>query len=93
MFDEDAYKANFSPPVEEKVKYVEHLTKEAVEARALSWSAFARLAEGEEKEKAKAGIREILNKGDGMTWVDKEHGILEVPHVTLIYVMQRVAAQ
>jgi len=93
VFDQDAYKDNFSPPVEEKVKFVEHMTEEAVVARALSWSPFASLGEGEEKEKAKLGIREIFERGEGMKWVDKDLGILELPHETLVVVMQRVDAQ
>lgn len=37
----------------------------------------------------KAGITEIVDRGDGKQWIDEDKGLFEYPYRTLVVVFQR----
>ncbi len=41
------------------------------------------------KASIKAGITEIVDRGDGKQWVDGDKGLFEYPYRTLVVVFQR----
>ena len=54
----------------------------------LSWSAVAVMSE-EQKKKLESTAREILAKGEGKIWVDKEKGIFEIENETAVNIFRK----
>jgi len=88
LFEIPAYLQNFADPVRETFPSLQHGTLEVVTNRCMSWSPFAILS-AEEKEVAKTRLEEIVGRGDGMKWIDKEQGVFEYPYETLVILMCR----
>lgn len=63
-------------------------TRDRVTAYMLSGSGMAVQPEGV-KEKVAAQIDEVLDRGDGLVWLDKEKGEFEQPFITLVVVIRR----
>jgi hypothetical protein len=82
VFDAPSYPKLFNPPHEETVWLTIQTTVEKILAYMLTVSYFAILPD-EEKEIVKQRIRDILEKGESVVWVNKEQGLLESPQRTM----------
>ncbi|KAL5511231.1 hypothetical protein ACEPAH_4446 [Sanghuangporus vaninii] len=83
IFSLPQYTKNFSSAEKNIVPYVEHRTLDNTIAFYMTLSGVAMLP-GDEKEKLKDGIRTVIDRGDGLVWVDEKEGILEVPFVNIL---------
>ena len=43
----------------------------------------------EEKQRIAKRIREVIQRGEGLTWLDDQAGVIEAPSVTRVVIMQR----
>ena len=78
----------FLHPEKEVIQIVKHRTLENALAYHMSRSGIAIVPH--EKEKAKQQVREIIEKGDGLVWVDEKERILEVPFVIILVTFRRI---
>lgn len=88
IFTLPAYTSNFEPPTDEIVLKTLTGTRESVTAYFLSASGIA-MQPQEEKAKITAQIAAVLEKGEGLVWLDKEKGQFEYPFATNVVVMKR----
>jgi len=88
LFDLPSYKANFLEPEEDTVKYSTEETLETVIMRFMTWSAVA-VKTDEEKRKIAEHMKEIVEKGEDVVWVNKAEGILDAPMSTPLIVIRR----
>lgn len=63
-------------------------TAQLVADRACSKSYIAVQPE-EEKEKVRKCVREVVEKGEGLVWMDKEEGVFRYPYKTWVISFQR----
>lgn len=91
VFKSSLYDPNFEPAEEKRILHNVPSTVEGVYDHILSWSAIAPLG-ANEKEKVKDAIGKILQKGEGLEWIDKDKGLLEFPHDCLAVIIKRKGA-
>lgn len=90
VYDSPLYDLHFEPSEEKVFPHYLIVSIEDVVDRVLTWSAVA--VQGvEEKEKIKAEVRRIIQKGDELQWVDDSKGLLKLPHETLMVFIHRKA--
>jgi len=87
LFEVPAYVQNFADPVRETFVSPQRGTLEIATNRCMSWSPLAILP-AEEKAVARGKVEEIIRRGDGMKWSDKE-GVFELVYETLVILMCR----
>lgn len=91
VYDSPLYDSYFEPSEEKVFPHYLTVSIEDVVDRVLTWSAVA--VQGvEEKEKIKAEVRRIIQKGDELEWVDESKGLLKLPHETLMVFIHRKVA-
>jgi len=88
LYDLPTYKENFFPPEGETVKYVQPSTLRVQVEQAMTSSAFAAL-DGDGKREAREKIKEIIERGDGLVWINEEEGSFEAPYSVPIIFMKR----
>jgi hypothetical protein len=88
LFDAPNYRANFKPAIEEMFAYTLEGTLGIVTDRVQSKSYIATL-EPDVKATVVEKVREIIERGDGMKWADKDKGIFEYPYKTLVVVASK----
>ncbi len=88
LFEVPAYVQNFADPVRQTFLSLQHGTLEIATNRCMSWSLLAMLP-AEEKAVARGKVEEIIRRGDGMKWSDKEEGVFELVYETLVILMCR----
>ncbi|THH33939.1 hypothetical protein EUX98_g263 [Antrodiella citrinella] len=81
-FTTPSYTANFEPPKEEKWKWTLQATRDLVVDRVSSKSYVAILPDAT-KEQVQKDVKTIVDRGDGLVWVEKEKGVFEWPYYTL----------
>jgi len=87
-FSTPSYEKFFQPPDEQTWKYALPGTRDIVVNRALSKSYIAVLPP-DEKEQVVQDIDKIIQRKDGMRWMDEEKGIFEYPYGTLVVICRR----
>ena len=87
-FDTEAYKHAFEPPEEKTWSYILPTTLQKVVDRVTSKSHVAILPE-EEKTKVRQGVKDIVQGGDGLTWIAQGEGVFEYPHQTLVVISRK----
>ncbi|CDO69549.1 hypothetical protein BN946_scf184785.g54 [Trametes cinnabarina] len=87
-FDTPSYQANFEPPEENVWDYVLYGSRDIVVNRACSKSYIAVLGP-EEKQKVIDDIDAILQRKDGLKWIDQEKGIFEYPYQTFLVIARK----
>ncbi|KAI0362193.1 S-adenosyl-L-methionine-dependent methyltransferase [Trametes cingulata] len=87
-FSTPSYVAKFDPPEENVWDYVLHGTRDIVVNRACSKSYIAVL-KPEEKQKVIDDIDAILQRKDGLVWIDEEKGIFEYPYQTFLVISRK----
>ena len=88
VFDAPSYPKFFEPPHEESVRSTMQATVERIAMFMLTISYIAVLSD-EQKEVVKDQVKAILDKGEGVEWVDKEQGLLESPQKIRAVSMRR----
>ncbi|KAI8998570.1 S-adenosyl-L-methionine-dependent methyltransferase [Trametes punicea] len=87
-FSTPSYTANFEPPEENIWDYVLHGTRDIVVNRACSKSYIAVLSV-EDKQKVIDDIDAILQRKEGLHWIDEEKGIFEYPYQTFLVISRK----
>jgi SAM-dependent methyltransferase len=88
VYDAPEYAELFEPPVEQTWPYVLPTSLERVVDRASSKSYIAVLPETE-KAKVQDDVRDILRRGDDLTWINKEEGAFEYPYKSYVAIMRK----
>ncbi|THH05772.1 hypothetical protein EW145_g4551 [Phellinidium pouzarii] len=88
IFDLPLYKDSFTGPEEAIVPSAETNTLEALTLFVFTGSVVALLPD-DEKEKIRREIKEIVQRGNGLVWVDKEKGMFEMAFAAQVVVMHR----
>lgn len=88
IFSLPTYISNFEPPTEEIVRTKAIATREGISAYLLSASHIAVLP-ADEKAKITTQVAEVLDRGEGLVWVDKEKGEFEQAFETSVVIMKR----
>jgi hypothetical protein len=78
-FDATSYKANFAPPEEFVQPYMLPGTETIAVDRACSKSYISILPDAQKADVVEK-VKQIVSKGDGMTWSDKDSGVFEYPY-------------
>ncbi|KAI0079913.1 S-adenosyl-L-methionine-dependent methyltransferase [Panus rudis PR-1116 ss-1] len=88
VFSTESYQRLFEP--QEEVTWETPIpgTRQIAIDRACSKSYIAVLPP-DEKEKVKKDVGEIIDKGDGMKWIDKDKGIFEYPYKTYVVIWRK----
>jgi ubiquinone/menaquinone biosynthesis C-methylase UbiE len=87
-FEEPIYKQHFEPPEEKNWPYNIPATVESVVDRASSKSYISILPE-DKLSQVHADLREILKRGDGLTWTDMEKGVFEYPYKSYMVICRK----
>ncbi|THH05761.1 hypothetical protein EW145_g4554 [Phellinidium pouzarii] len=90
IFDLPLYKNIFKEPEEVVLPSTQAKTLEEFTQAVFTWSVVAILPE-DKKEKIRQGVKEIVQRGDGLIWVDKEEGTFEMPFAAQVVVFHRKA--
>ncbi|CAL1704518.1 unnamed protein product [Somion occarium] len=88
VFSTSSYNKLFDAPDEKVFEYILPGTREIVVERASTKSYIAVLPP-DEKEKVRKDVGEIVDRGDGLKWIEKEKGIFEYPYRTLVVVWRK----
>jgi hypothetical protein len=88
LFENQTYKDIFRPHKERTWRHSLVTSLDIVTSRALSKSYLAVQPE-DVKTMVKAGIGEIVHRGDGKQWIDEDQGLFEYPYRTLVVVFQQ----
>lgn len=88
LFGTQSFQNFFHPHKERSWCYPLVSSLDIVIDRAMSKSYVAVQSE-DVKAKIKAGITEIVDRGDGKQWIDGDKGLFEYPYSTLVVVFQR----
>ena len=93
IFTTPTYAELFEPPIEkEGWPFALPTTQELAIQRAMSKSPLA-VQSDEGKKKAEEVLKEILQRGEGLKWIDQEAGVFEYPYTTeVVIVKQKVRA-
>ncbi|KAI5117442.1 hypothetical protein M0805_007012 [Coniferiporia weirii] len=92
MFDLSLYKESFSEPEDTMISSTEPSTLEKTTLLVFTRSGVAILPD-DEKLKIREEIKSIVERGDGLVWLDEKEGIFEVPFSNPVVVMQRKFTQ
>lgn len=87
-FSTDSYKELFVPPEETVWEYTLEGTRDIVVDRVCSKSYIAVLPP-DAKEKVRKEVGAIVDRGDGLKWIDAEKGIFEYPYKTFVVVWKK----
>lgn len=87
-FTAPSYTSNFEIAKEDLWKWTLHATRNLVIDRVASKSYVAILPD-EQKEEVKKDVGKIVDRGDGLVWVDKDQGVFEYPYYTLAVVWRK----
>ncbi|KAH9901007.1 S-adenosyl-L-methionine-dependent methyltransferase [Cubamyces lactineus] len=87
-FSTPSYLANFEPQEENVWDYVLHGTRDIVVNRACSKSYIAVLSP-EDKQKVIDDIDAILQRKEGLVWIDEAQGLFEYPYQTFLVVARK----
>ena len=87
-FTVPTYKAKFHPQEENVWDYVLHGTRDIVVDRACSKSYIAVLSP-EDRQKVISDIDAILQRKDGLKWIDEDKGIFEYPYQTFLVISKK----
>ncbi|KAI0807512.1 S-adenosyl-L-methionine-dependent methyltransferase [Fomes fomentarius] len=87
-FSTPSYQALFHPPEEDVWDYVLTGTRDIVVERAQSKSYIAVLS-SEDKQKVVNDLDAILQREDGLTWIDQTKGVFEYPYQTFLVVSKK----
>lgn len=87
-FSTPSYQANFEPQEENVWDYVLEGTRDIVVDRACSKSYIAVLSP-EDRQKAISDIDAILERKDGLKWIDESEGIFEYPYQTFLVIARK----
>lgn len=74
---------------ERKFFYESPATEDTVTNRFLSMSFMAAMRDVTLKEKLVDDVQNLVRKGEGMVWIDKESGLFEYPYETLAFVARK----
>jgi len=88
LFETQSFQSLFRPQKERSWCYSLVGSVDIVTDRAMSKSYIAVQPE-DIKATVKAEIAEIVQRGDGKRWIDKDKGLFEYPYRTLVVVFQR----
>jgi hypothetical protein len=88
LFETQSFQSLFQPQKERSWCYPLVGSMDIVTDRAMSKSYIAVQPE-DIKATVKAEIAEIVQRGDGKQWIDKDKGLFEYPYRTLVVVFQR----
>jgi hypothetical protein len=88
MFSTSEYTSLFYPPEEKEWTHRVPTTDQFVTDRVLSWSYIAVLPP-DEKVKLVEDIKDILGRGDGKVWINREEGTFQHPYKTLAVVSRK----
>ncbi|KAJ7598751.1 S-adenosyl-L-methionine-dependent methyltransferase, partial [Mycena floridula] len=83
-----SYKQSFAPPEEKTWDYTLPATVDIAVERANSKSYIALLPE-DIQSKVLDDVKTIVQRGDGLVWIDKSDGIFEYPYQTLVVIAQK----
>lgn len=87
-FDTPGYKDNFDAPEEKVISYELLGTEQIAVDRALSKS-YISILPPDDKQKVVDDIKEIVKKGEGLVWSDKEKGEFEYPYKTYTVIAKK----
>jgi len=87
-FSTPSYNANFRNPITDNSTYTLPGTRDIVVDRACSKSYIAVLPEAK-KDEVVRDVEQIIDRGDGLVWTDKEKGIFEYPYKTYVVVWEK----
>ncbi|KAF5315569.1 hypothetical protein D9611_004730 [Ephemerocybe angulata] len=88
FFTTPEYDAAFAKQEEKEWSYNLEATEQIVVDRASSKS-YITVLPPKEKAEVQAGIREIVERGDDLEWVDKEKGLFKYPYKTLVVIAKQ----
>lgn len=91
LFETQSFRSLFQPHKERSLCYPLVGSLDIVIDRAMSKSYMAVLPE-DMKARMKARITDIVHRGDGKQWIDKDKGFFEYPYRTLVVVFSRKCA-
>lgn len=72
------------------IRYAYPTTREGITAYVLSASGVA-AQPADEKAKIAKQVEGVIDKGEGLVWIDKEKGVFEQPLATSVVIMRRKA--
>ena len=90
FFSLPLYNSYFLPPEEIIVRHASPTTKAGIQSFVLSASGVAAQPE-DEKAKITERVGDIIDKGEGLVWIDKEKGVFEQPFAAPVVIMHRKA--
>ena len=88
LFSLPGYQAHFLPPEEETLRATLPGSRKGIAALMLSASGIA-VQQKDVQERILAQLDEVLDRGEGLVWIDKEKGEFEQPNVTNVIVMRK----
>ena len=83
FFKTPEYEGNFGNPDEKSWSYHLEADEDTVVGRASSKS-YISVLPPDEKARVQAGIREIVQRGDDLQWIDKDKGLFKYPYKTWV---------
>ncbi|KAL4253192.1 S-adenosyl-L-methionine-dependent methyltransferase superfamily protein [Abortiporus biennis] len=87
-FDTPNYIEHFQPPEEHVWAYTLPGTQQLVVDRACSKS-YITLLPDDEKQQVVKDVKDIVDRGDGLVWKDKDQGVFEYPYKTTAIVIKK----
>lgn len=90
VFASPSYSQLFQEPMiaDREIRFSLPATVTSVEDRVCSKSYIALLPE-DDRELVRRRVKDIVEKGDDLVWIDKEKGVFEYPYSTTIVLMKR----
>lgn len=88
IFDLPLYKEAFVPPTETTFRFITPSTFDTVWARCRTWSGVGSMSE-ETKEQMKEALKNVIQTGHDLVYIDKDAGVFEVPSVVPVLIMKR----
>ncbi|PRP78837.1 hypothetical protein PROFUN_01010 [Planoprotostelium fungivorum] len=87
MFELESYSSLFGPASEVHHSRTIETTRQGVKDRVASKSYITALDDGE-REKVMRGVDAILDRGEGISWINREEGTFHYPYKTDVYIMK-----
>lgn len=87
-FNAVSYKKFFQEPEEKVWSYELPVTQEIAINRAMSKSYISILPDNE-KQQVQTDLEAIVQRGDGLVWLDESKGIFEYPYETLMVIARK----
>ena len=88
VFDAPSYPVLFQPHNETVFSYTIPATADIVADRVCSKSYIA-VESKESQAEVRAGVKDILHKGDGKVWINEKEGVFEYPYKTYVVALKR----